>query len=34
MKSFNFPKKILDFVAGKEFVLDDIGMSNSSVLVF
>ena len=34
MKSFNFPKKILDFVAGKDYVLDDIGKSDSSVLVF
>lgn len=34
MKNFYLPEKILDFVAGKEFVLDDIGMSDSSVLVF
>ena len=34
MKSFDFPKKILDFVAGKQFIFDDIGMSDSSVLVF
>ena len=34
MENFNLPKNILDFVSEKQFVFDDIGMSNSSVLVF
>ncbi len=34
MKNFDLPKKILDFVDGKQFVFDDIGMSDSSVLIF
>ena len=34
MKDFYFPDKIKAFVAGKDFVLDKTGMSDSSVLIF
>ena len=34
MNDFYLPQKILDYVAGEPFVMDDIGMSDSSVLIF
>lgn len=34
MKNFYLPEKILDFVAEKDYISDDIVMSDSSVLAF
>ncbi|MBQ6878143.1 MAG: aminoglycoside 3'-phosphotransferase [Oscillospiraceae bacterium] len=34
MKDFRFPKEIDEFIAGKNYYIDETGMSDSSVLIF